>query len=141
MPVSPFTAEIHKVLPQAPPPLAERRYYRYHPPITRPQERIISWSEEQINTLQEDNRKLRQEIINQKKMDSDRDHIIAMLRQQNYQSTEELRRQNEALIQHTNMAVAIQNPKHLPLHRLAPSPSGSSDCGIIDDIIEIYNMI
>lgn len=137
LPPSPLSVE-PVYMPQAPPPLVERRYLGERPASLNLRQRPISWSEDQINTLQEENRKLRRQIISQKRIDADKDRIIATLRQQNCQINLELGRQHKALTKLASMAVAIQSSGHLPLSR-PESASESLDHGAIDEIVQFYS--
>src|SRR6187549_3577054 len=51
-------------------------------PVQKPMKRI-SWSEQQINNLQTDNKDLRNKIIDQKRIDVEKDQTIAFLKEQN----------------------------------------------------------
>lgn len=126
-------------MPQAPPPLAQRQYLVHRPASLKLKPRPLTWSEDQINNLQEENRKLRSQIICQKRTDADNDHMISMLRQCNCQLNKELSRQNEALMRLANMAVAIRTSTYLAFNRPPSESSASLDHGTIDEIIQIYS--
>ena len=136
LPLPPTSSELG-FLPQAPPPLAQRQYLDHPARKVRP--RPVTWSETQINNLQEENRKLRSEIISQKRVDADKDHIISMLRQPNSRANRELNRQNEALAQLANMAVAIQSRNEVRYIRRPSGKTPSLDHGALDEVIQIYS--
>ena len=136
--VSSLSAELMYSTPRAPPPLAERQYLEDHPSSPRMNPRRITWSEDQINRLQEENRTLRSQIISQKRVVADKNHTIGLLRQQNTKINKELSRQNEALTQLANMAVAIQGPGNLPVHDTPSDSSASLDHRTIDEVIQVY---
>lgn len=119
--------------PRAPPPLANRTYLD-----NSSKHRPITWSEDQINILQEENRKLRRQILAQKRVENDKDRIISMLRQHNRQANQELNRQNEAISRLANMAVSIQGSTKPALDRAESCSSGSLDYSAVD-IIQIYH--
>lgn len=136
LPLPPTSAELG-FLPQAPPPLAQRQYLDQ--PAQKPRLRPLTWSETQINNLQEENRKLRSEIISQKRVEADKSHIITMLRQLNSQANRQLQRQNEALAQLANMAVTIQSRNEVPYIRPPSRQAPSLDHGALDEVIQIYS--
>ncbi|KAM5357286.1 hypothetical protein ACJZ2D_016423 [Fusarium nematophilum] len=138
LPVLPLSAE-PGFMPRAPPPLAQRQYLVNRPASLRLKPRPLTWSEDQINHLQEENRKLRSQIISQKRVDADKDHIISMLRQLNSQVNQDLRRQNEALARLADMAVAIRSSGHLPFNRPPSESPASPDHGTLDEVIQIYS--
>ncbi|KAK1980499.1 hypothetical protein LZ30DRAFT_689873 [Colletotrichum cereale] len=140
LPVSPLCAAQGN-MPQAPPPLAQRRYLRDPSAPLSPNQRPISWSENQILSLEDENRKLRHQIISQKRIDDDKDHIIAMLRQHNCQVNLELNRQTEALTKLASMAMANQSSGHLPINGAASHRSESLDHGAVDEVIQIYSRL
>lgn len=137
LPMAPASAELG-FMPRAPPPLAQRQYHN-HPASPKVRSRPLTWSEVQINNLQEENRKLRSQIISQKRVDADKDHIISMLRQHNSRANRELNRQNEALTRLADMAVAIRSCKDLPHTGLPSERSTSLDHGALDEVIRIYS--
>lgn len=137
LPMPPVSTE-QRFMPRAPPPLAQRQYLN-HPASPKVRSRPLTWSEDQINNLQEENQKLRSQIISQKRVDADKDHIISMLRQLNSQANRELNRQNEALARLADMAVAIRSCKDLPYTGLPSERSTSLDHGALDEVIQIYS--
>jgi hypothetical protein len=136
LPLPPASAELGS-WPQAPLPLAQRQYLDHSARKLRV--RPLTWSETQINNLQEENRKLRNEIISQKRVESDKNHAISMLRQLNSRANRELNRQNEALAQLANMAVAIQSHHEVPHPQRLSTRSPSLDHGALDEVIQIYS--
>lgn len=97
--------------PAPPPPLAARRFRAEArpPPTKKPPKRAISWSEDQINRLQQDNRELRQKIIEQKRVDLEKDQTIAFLKQQNAQYGREIDRKHEMAQFANSIIVAVQD--------------------------------
>ncbi|KDN70500.1 hypothetical protein CSUB01_07945 [Colletotrichum sublineola] len=140
LPVSPLSATQESV-PQAPPPLVQRRYLRDRSAPFGSTQRPISWSENQILALEDENRDLRHQIISQKRIDDDKDHIIAMLRQHNCQVNLELSRQTEALTKLASMAMANQSSGHLPINRASSHRSESLDHSAVDEVIQIYSRL
>lgn len=96
--------------PAPPLPIAERRYRSdtRQPPKKTPV-RALSWSEDQINKLQQDNRDLRQKVITQKRIDVGKDQTIAALRQQNAQYKQELNQKNDVTQFANSIVVAVQD--------------------------------
>jgi hypothetical protein len=105
----------HKALPMPPQeevplpplPLAQRRLLEARGG-SKPTKRL-SWSEQQINRLQMDNRELRQKIIDQKRIDLEKDNTITLLREQNARYIREIDRQSEATRFADSIIVAVQD--------------------------------
>ncbi|KAK0627167.1 hypothetical protein B0T14DRAFT_511940 [Immersiella caudata] len=92
-------------------PLAARRFHAEArlPPTKKPPKRAISWSEDQINRLQQDNRELRQKILEQKRVDMEKDQTIAFLKQQNAQYGREIDRKHEMAQFANSIIVAVRD--------------------------------
>lgn len=134
-------------------PIAERRYRsETRQPTKKTPIRALSWSEDQINKLQQDNRDLRQKIIAQKRIDVGKDQTIATLRQQNAQYKQELDQKNDVAKFADSIIVAVQD---FQKERSRPS-TDSSDYGdtlrdngretsiigdALSDIIRVYSQI
>ncbi len=151
----------YKNLPMLPPdepapplPLAARRYRaETRPPLLKKSpKRAISWSEDQINRLQQDNRDLRQKILEQKRTDVEKDQTIAFLTQQNAQYRQEIDRNNDVSQFANTVIVAVQEFQQARSRRSVNSsnygdaPKGvSTDSNTIgdalSDIIRIYTQI
>jgi hypothetical protein len=141
------------VLPQEPPapplPLAQRRLRAETRPS--PKKRAISWSEEQINKLQRDNKELRQKILDQKRLDVEKDQTISHLRQQNAHFIRQIERQTDMTQFANNIIVAVQDFQQAKSQQsdsssdyelgVVGSTSGGSGeiSGAISDIIRVYS--
>lgn len=80
----------------------------------------ISWTEQEINKLQIDNKELRQKILDQKRIDMEKDRTIAHLKGENSRYIREIDRQSEATQLANSIIVAVQD------YQRSKSPSGSS---------------
>ncbi|KAF3768217.1 hypothetical protein M406DRAFT_75516 [Cryphonectria parasitica EP155] len=137
----PLPVRVDKPLPMTPlpppSPLHSRRYLDLRtPPPSRPTKRALSWSEEQINTLQDENRKLRQQIIEQKRLNLEREQAIARLRQKTTTDKQKLNEQEDLIKQIANTVnVAFQDCQDKLSRGVYPYESR----GTIDEIIQIYS--
>lgn len=146
-----------KTLPTLPPanptpplPIAERRYRSdtRQPPRKTPV-RGLSWSEDQINKLQQDNRDLRKKIIAQERIDVGKDQTIAALRQQNAQYKQELNQKNDVTQFANSIVVAVQDFQKAQSRQSSDygdTPKGNGrETSIIgdalSDIIRVYSQI
>ncbi|KAI3331118.1 hypothetical protein F4824DRAFT_458040 [Ustulina deusta] len=123
------------------------------PPATKkPPKRAISWSEDQINRLQKDNRELRQKILDQKRTDVEKDETIAFLTQQNAQYRQEIDRRTDMTQFANNIIVAVQDFQEAQSRQSTNSSdygaipaSEGRDSGtmgdMLSDIIRIYSQI
>ncbi|KAI8626623.1 hypothetical protein F5Y19DRAFT_221895 [Xylariaceae sp. FL1651] len=157
----------NKTLPTLPPgdpapplPLADRRGrletrspVEARPPATKkPPKRAISWSEDQINRLQKDNRELRQKILDQKRTDVEKDETIAFLTQQNAQYRQEIEQKTSVTHFANSIIIAVQDFQEGQSRQSASSSdygaipaSQCRDSGtmgdMLSDIIRIYSQI
>ncbi|CAJ2505635.1 Uu.00g130290.m01.CDS01 [Anthostomella pinea] len=128
------------VLGATPPlPLSQRRVLQPIQEATHnPAERGISWSEDQINALQSENKKLRQHILKHRRRESENHETIALLTQQNVCYLQEIERQDDKVTRIAGfVAAAFEEYKHSRW-------SGSKEHRIsahttIDDMIRIYS--
>jgi len=136
--------------PAAPLPIAERRYRsETRQPTRKTPIRALSWSEDQINKLQQDNRDLRQKIIAQKRIDVGKDQTIAALRQQNAQYKQELNQKNDVTQFANSIVVAVQDfqkaqSRQSSNYEDTPKGNGRETSIIGDalsDIIRIYSQV
>jgi hypothetical protein len=140
--------------PAPPLPLATRRYRaETRPPLVKKSpKRAISWSEDQINRLQQDNRDLRQKILEQKRTDLEKDQTIAFLTQQNAQYRQEIDRNNDVSQFANTVIVAVQEFQQAQSRQSANSSNyGDAPRGVsrdsntigdaLSDIIKIYSQI
>ncbi|KAI1207647.1 uncharacterized protein F4807DRAFT_434036 [Annulohypoxylon truncatum] len=140
--------------------LADRRdHLETRPPVEKrplaakkPLRRMISWSEDQINRLQKDNRELRQKILDQKRTEVEKDQTITFLTQQNTQYQQEIDRRNDVTQFANSIIVAVQDfqesqsrqsTKSTEYGDIPPSDGrGSGTMGdMLSDIIRIYSQI
>lgn len=151
----------YKYLPMLPPgepapplPLAVRRHRaEARPPLMKKSpKRAISWSEDQINRLQQDNRDLRQKILEQKRTDVEKDQTIAFLTQQNAQYKQEIDRNSDVSQFANTIIVAVQELQQTQSRQSANSSNyGDAPKGVFmdnntirdsfSDIIRIYSQI
>lgn len=119
-----------------PPPLARREFLDMESPAPlRPAKRSLSWSEDQINTLQDDNRQLRQQIIEQKRLNLEKSETISQLRQENVQYNRSLCQQKEMVKQIANtIIVAFQDYDEL----VSRGIENRNTKGTIEEFIQIY---
>lgn len=136
----PQIKRIDKPLPMTPPPppapLASRRFLDMESPAPlKPTKRSLSWSEDQINTLQDENRKLRQQIIEQKRLNLEKNELISQLRQETVQYDRRLCQQKEMVKQIANtIIVAFQDYDELASHGIETRKTKGS----IEEFIQIY---
>jgi hypothetical protein len=139
-----------KTLPQlpnivngtAPAPLKARRFIAgdVRPDPVRKPRRPLSWSEEQINMLQRENKELRQHIINQRRREVEKDQAMATLQQENASHA----RVDDLVDQFANaISVALEELRE-GRKRLTDNPQldrrGShKQNDSIDEIINIYD--
>jgi hypothetical protein len=151
MPVSPYRIKMLPRLPvinetaEAPPPLQERQLLEdiRKTEAVREQKRPLSWAEEQINMLQRENKDLRQFIINQKRLDAEKDEDLVFLKRQNAEYLREIDRQTNMVAQFVNtLNVAVQDfhetrayTAKTNKHRDVTSTQSSDE---LSDIIRIY---
>ncbi|KAK4163061.1 hypothetical protein QBC43DRAFT_188498, partial [Cladorrhinum sp. PSN259] len=100
-------------------------------------QRDLSWSEEQINILQKENRELRQYILDQEKNIVQHQTKIASLQHQNREYLRQIDRQHQMILQFSQtIYVAFQDYEELRAggwdHKLAKENTD------IDEIIHIY---
>ncbi|KAI3333828.1 hypothetical protein F4824DRAFT_234757 [Ustulina deusta] len=134
-------------------PVETRSPVATRPPATKkPPKRAISWSEDQINRLQKDNRELRQKILDQKRTDVEKDETIAFLTQQNAQYRQEIDRRTDVAQFANNIIVTVQDFQEAQSRQSASSSdygaipaSEGRDSGtmgdMLNDIIRIYSQI
>ena len=140
--------------PTPPLPLAARRYRaETRPPLVkRSPKRAISWSEDQINRLQQDNRDLRQKILDQKRTDVEKDQTIASLTRQNDQYRQEIDRIHDVSQFANTVIVAVQEFQQAQSRQSANSSNyGDAPKGVsvesntigdaLSDIIRVYSQI
>ena len=122
----------------APLPLAQRRPLHVMPLAEKARHRIKSWSEDQIDFLQEENRKLRQEILRRKRAEPDSREAVALLQQQNARLLDEIKRQDGKVAQIAeSVAAAFQEFKDQEWRVLEKQQTRGKP--IIDKIIHIYS--
>jgi hypothetical protein len=119
-----------------PPPLAKRKFLGMESPAPlKPAKRSLSWSEDQINTLQDENRRLRQQIIEQKRLNLENGETISHLRQENVQYDRKLCQQKEMVKQIANtIIVAFQDYDELVSRGIQTRKTE----GTIEEFIQIY---
>jgi hypothetical protein len=132
----------HVVNGTAPAPLKARKFIAgdVRPDPVRKPRRPLSWSEEQINMLQRENKELRQHIMNQRRREVEKDQAMAALQQQNANYA----RVDDLVDQLANaVGVALEELRE-NRKRLADNPqfeNGGSykEEDSVDEIIKIYD--
>ena len=127
------------VLGVSPPlPLAQRRPLRVAPPAERTWHRIKSWSEDQIDFLQEENKRLRYQISRQNRAESESREAVALLQRQNACYLNEIRRQSEKVAELVESVAAVF--QEFKDQEWGASKKQQTDVGpTIDEIIHIYS--
>ncbi|CAJ2505627.1 Uu.00g130210.m01.CDS01 [Anthostomella pinea] len=128
------------VLCATPPlPLSQRRMLQpSREAVHDPPQRGISWSEDQINALQSENKKLRQHILRHRRKESENHETIALLTQQNVCYLREIEQQDEKVTRIAAfVATTFEEYKHSRWSR--PKEPRASYHTTISDIIGIYS--
>lgn len=107
------------------------------PDPDRKPRRPLSWSEAQINSLQKQNKDLRQEIISQKRQAIAKERIIATQQQQISKYIQKESKQDDMLKMFANnVHVALEDLRDKRLWSSSSAHEASMDA--IDDVITIY---
>lgn len=107
------------------------------PDPDRKPRRPLSWSEAQINSLQKQNKDLRQEIISQKRQALEKERIIATQKQQISKYIQKESKQDDMLKMFANnVHVALEDLRDKRLWSSNSAHEASMDA--IDDVITVY---